>query len=281
MAVLHSTGVADAIEVADDSASGPKLSGTVRKAFQILDTLSGPQADLGAREIAQQTGLDRTTVYRLVETLSQIGVVARDPLTRRYRLGLRTLDYAVATLDALEVRHVALSHLIDLERELVLESDEVERGIFVGVLDGDDIVLVEVGWTRSVFSRTGGRLRFPAYASAAGRCVVAYLPDAERCALLDRVKFAPRTPHTVTSMQDVEDRLERIRQVGYDVSDREVFSDLVAIAVPVLGRSGTALASVGLSAPAAFTTVDKLVERFATKLSVAAQRTSMALRHRE
>src|SRR5437870_5003963 len=173
-------------------ASGPKLSGTVRKAFQILDRLSGPLVELAPREIAQQTGLDRTTVYRLLETLSQLGMVSRDERSRRYKLGLRTLDYAAATLDALELRHVAMSHLIDLERELVLAPDELERSIFIGVLDKFDIVLVEVGWSRSVFARTGGRMRFPAYASAAGRCIVAYMPDAERDNLLRHVEFARR-----------------------------------------------------------------------------------------
>jgi DNA-binding IclR family transcriptional regulator len=259
----------------------PKPSGTVRKAFQVLDQLSGSQAELAPREVAQLTGLDRTTVYRLLETLVQIGVVARDPQTARYRLGLRTLDYANAALDALEVRHVALSHLIDLDRELVLEPDGVERGIFVGVLDGPEIVLVEMGWTRSVFSRSGGRMRFPAYASAAGRCILAYLSAAEREELLAHARLEPRTPRTLTTLTDIESRLEQIRTIGYDTSDREVFPDLVAIAVPVVGRSGSALASIGLSAPANSTTVEKLTERFSAKLIVAAQRTGMALRHRD
>jgi IclR family pca regulon transcriptional regulator len=267
--------------VTHDGASGPKLSGTVRKAFQILDQLSGSQTELAPRDVAQLTGLDRTTVYRLLETMMQIGVVARDRHTRRYRLGLRTLDYASATLDALEVRHVALSHLIDLERDLILEPDEVERGIFVGVLDGPDIVLVEMGWTRSVFARTGGRMRFPAYASAAGRCILAFMPPGERQELLSHVEFAPRTPRTVTTLTDVEGRLQDIRAVGYDLSDREVFPDLLAIAVPVLGRSGTALASIGLSAPASSTTIEDLTERYSARLIVAAQRTAMALRHRD
>jgi IclR family pca regulon transcriptional regulator len=258
-----------------------KLSGTVAKAFQILDQLSTRQTDLTPREVAQVTGLDRTTVYRLLETLVQVGVVARDPQSRRYRIGLRTLDYACAALDDLEVRHVALSHLIDLERELVLDADGVERGIFVGVLQGPEVVLVEMGWTRSVFARTGGRMRFPAYASAAGRCILAYLSPGERAALLSMVELTPRTPRTVTSLSDVDARLQQIRTNGYDTSDREVFSDLLALAVPVVGRSGTALASIGVSAPASSTTVEQLIERFSNKLIVAAQRTGMALRHRD
>src|SRR5205814_7742656 len=109
----------------------------------------------------------------------------------------------------------------------------------------------------------------------------ACMPEHERDALLRGVEFAPRTPRTVTSLHDVHERLDRIRAVGYDVSDREVFNELVALAVPVIGRSGSALASIGLSAPASSASVEQLVERFAQKLIIAAQRTAMALRHRD
>jgi DNA-binding IclR family transcriptional regulator len=259
----------------------PKPSGTVRKAFQLLDELSRTGGELAARDLAQLTGLDRTTVYRLLETLTDIGVVAREPATARYRLGLRTLDYANGALDMLEVHRVALSHLVDLEREIILDRDELDCTIFVAVLDGPDVVLVEIGWTRSVFSRIGTRMRFPAYASAAGRCMLAYMPQAERERFLSHVPLEARTPRTLTTRQDIEQRLEQIRGIGYDISDREVFPDLVAVAVPVLGRAGTALASIGVSGPVISTSVETLVERFGNKLIVAAHRTGMALRRRD
>ena len=258
----------------------PKPSGTVRKAFQLLDELSRA-GELGARDLAQQCGLDRTTVYRLLETLCEIGVVAREPATGRYRLGLRTLDYATGALDMLEVHRVALSHLIDLERDIIVDGDDLGCNIFVAVLDGPDVVLVEVGWTRSVLSPIGSHMRFPAYASAAGRCMLAYLPEAECEQFLGDALLEPRTPRTLTTREEIEGRLEQIRRVGYDVSDREVFPDLVAVAVPVLGRAGTALASIGVSAPVISTSVDKIVERFSNKLIVAAHRTGLALRRRD
>lgn len=259
----------------------PRPGGTVRKAFQLLDELSRTGGELSPRELARLTGLDRTTVYRLLETLADIGVVARDSATARYRLGLRTLDYANGALDTLEVRRVALSHLIDLEREIILYQDELECSIFVAVLDGPDVVLVEVGWTRSVLSRIEGRMRFPAYASAAGRCILAYIPEAERERFLSDALLQARTPRTLTTREDIERRFQQIRGVGYDVSDREVFPDLVAVAVPVLGRTGTGLASIGVSGPAISTSLDKIVDRFANKLIVAAHRTGLALRRRD
>jgi IclR family transcriptional regulator, pca regulon regulatory protein len=256
------------------------LSGTVLKAVRVLNELSISGTQLTVREIAQRTELDRATAYRLLQTLVETGLVTRDVQTRRYRLGLRVLDYAISVLDALEVRHISLSHLIELQRELTLEPDEVERTIFVAVPDGLDVVMVETGWTRAAVPR-GSKMRFPAFASAAGRCMLAYLPPDQLTAALDSVHFEQRTPHTLITRADVEARIAHIRQVGYDISDREVFADLRAIAVPVLGRSGTALGSIGVSVPATSTTVEWLIERFAPKLLVAAQRTSMALRHRD
>jgi len=111
--------------------------------------------------------------------------------------------------------------------------------------------------------------------------MLAYLPPDQLQAALSSVSFEPRTPQTLITRADVEARIAKIRQVGYDISDREVFPDLRAIAVPVLGRSGAALGSIGVSVPATSTTVDALIERFAPKLLVAAQRASMALRHRD
>ena len=263
----------------DERARGG-LSGTVLKAVRVLNELSTSGTDLTVREVAQRAELDRATTYRLLQTLVESGIVTRDIQTRRYRLGLRVLDYAISVLDTLEVRHISLSHLIELQRELVLDPDEVERTIFVGVPDGPDVVMVETGWTRAAVPR-GSKMRFPAYASAAGRCMLAYLPPDQLQAALSSVSFEPRTPQTLITRADVEARIARIRQVGYDISDREVFSDLRAIAVPVLGRSGAALGSIGVSVPATSSTVDALIERFAPKLLVAAQRASMALRHRD
>src|ERR1051325_10649295 len=98
-----------------------RLSDTVGKAIAILDALGQEPYELTTSEVAAGVGLDRTTAYRLLETLSEGRLVSRDPHSRRYRLGLHALDYANAVRDHLEVRHIALSHLVDLQHELDLE----------------------------------------------------------------------------------------------------------------------------------------------------------------
>ena len=85
----------------------------------------------------------------------------------------------------------------------------------------------------------------------------------------------------ISDLQLSRDDLRRARIWLLGTAILALIAGVLAIAVPVVGRSGTALASIGLSASANSTTIDKLTERFASKLIVAAQRTGMALRHRD
>jgi DNA-binding IclR family transcriptional regulator len=84
----------------------------VRSRFDALAELPG-----GARvgELAQRTGINQSTVSRLLGTLMARGFVDRDEATARYRLGLRLVAYADAVLAGLDVRAIArpqLEHLV-------------------------------------------------------------------------------------------------------------------------------------------------------------------------
>src|SRR3954454_23263839 len=137
-----------------------RLSETVGKAIAILDALCQEPYDLTPSQVATEVGLDRTTAYRLLETLVEGRMLIRDPHTRRYRLGLKALDYANAVRDRLEVRHIALSHLIDLQQELDLQPD-LRRTTLVPVLDDLESVLVEVLGVAAPRSDLTRRTRIP------------------------------------------------------------------------------------------------------------------------
>lgn len=120
--------------------SGAWLASHAARAAAVVDALGHEPYDLS--EVATAVGLDRTTAYRLLETLLEHRLVVRDPHTRRYRLGLHAIDYANAVRDRLEVRHAALSHLVDLQHELDLQP-QLYRCTLVALLDDLEVVLVE------------------------------------------------------------------------------------------------------------------------------------------
>ena len=248
------------------------FSATVGKAFDVLGCFSAQTHELGATQQAERTGMDRSTIHRFLSTLWQLGVLAQDPETRRYRLGLRLLDYGYVLLNALEIRRVGMSHLHDLHLENM-------GTLSIGVPDRDEVVLVER--TFGPWVATGGfeiGQRLPMHASATGLAVLANLPPGEIEAIVGRLELEPRTPRTVRSRGVLMARLEEIRRDGYALSDEELILGLRSLAVPIRDRTGYAVASVSLARRTSVTaTVEELTREFFPKLQMAAVRISLAL----
>jgi IclR family pca regulon transcriptional regulator len=214
-----------------------------------------------------------------LETLAEHRLVVRDAQTRRYRLGLRTLDYANAVRDRLEVRHVALSHLVDLQHELDRQPDLV-RCTMIALLDDIEVVLVDMIGAAVPRTDLTRRMRIPAHISATGRCLLAQLDRADLEVRLDRIYADGASTDPLHTRERLLQELNIIRERGYAISDREVGTNTRALAAPVLARTGAPLAAVGIVVNPASTSLEALVARYAARMVLIAERISQALRYR-
>jgi DNA-binding IclR family transcriptional regulator len=87
------------------------------------------------------------------------------------------------------------------------------------------------------------------HTGASGRAVMAFLPDDERRAVVERTRLAPATEHTITSLQELERVLAEVRERGYAFSQEERRLGGIGIASPVFGPGGQVVAEVGVSVP--------------------------------
>src|SRR6266566_4710655 len=92
----------------------------VERALAVLDALSDGSPELGTNEIARRTGINASTVSRLLATLANARLVEHIAATGRYRLGVRLLQLGNAVLARLDLREVARPYL----HELVAETGE-------------------------------------------------------------------------------------------------------------------------------------------------------------
>jgi IclR family transcriptional regulator, pca regulon regulatory protein len=252
-----------------------RFSGSVGRAFQILSAFSIEHPELTASQLAEATGLDRSTTHRFLTTLVDIRVVVKDPVSRRYRLGLPVLDYAYVLLNTLEIRRIALSHLEELQRA-------VPGTISLGIRDECEVVLVERSfgpWVPTGGFELGQRL--PMHASATGLAILAFLPPAELEVVVDQLQLEPRTPHTLRSREALLQRVADIRTHGYSTSDEELLIGLRSVAVPILDRTGAAVASISVARRTAqSSSLGDLVDECAPRLQAVAERISAAVGHR-
>ena len=212
------------------------------KTFAVLRAFSAERTELTITDVAGLAALDRGTAFRLINTLVALGYLAAVPGSRRFRLTLKCLDLGYSALAGGGLAGMAAPLL----RELVPGTADAAS---LGMLEGPDVVYVarvqtEMGrrdLDRRVGSRTG------AYAAALGHVLLAWRPEQEARAVLERGERVKLSERTLTDMDALLDRLRAVRARGYAVSDGENAYGLRTVAAPVLDQSGLPRAGVSLT----------------------------------
>ena len=216
-----------------------RLVGAVQRAFSVLDALAEADTELGTNEIARRTGINASSVSRLLATLVAAGLVEHVPDSGRYRLGLRLLQLGNVVLARLDLRQIARPHL----RALVASTGETATLSAPGERDA-----VTVDFVQSPSSVQGvARLGRPsiAHATATGKVLLAFghrtLPPGALKAY---------TESTITQRAALGTELESVRERGYAYNFGEREDDLHAIAAPVFGSRAELAAIIGVQGPA-------------------------------
>jgi len=217
----------------------------LERAILLLDLLlSESPSGLLPYELAQKSGLHKSTVHRLLSALRNHRLVQKDAKTGRYHLGLKLFELGVRAVPNVNLREYARPHL----ERLVFETGETAH---LCVLVEHEILYldkVESPKTIRIASSLGGRN--PAFCSAVGKCLLAALPDAELDGLLRRHKLVAYTRHTITTPASLKAVLQQVRENGYAVDNEEREEGLRCIAAPIRDHTGDIIAAMSVAGPA-------------------------------
>ncbi|MFC4945999.1 IclR family transcriptional regulator [Pseudonocardia sp. GCM10023141] len=226
------------------------MSQSLVKAMQILTELGERPASLD--ELAAALGVHKTTVLRLLRTLAEEHFVFRDG-SHRYHLGARIHELSSRGLDQREVRRIAAPHLAAFNRAH-------GRTTHLSELVGTEIVYIDKLESHDnirMASRIG--LRAPVHCTAAGKVLVAGLPEADLDALVARLTFPRRTANTITDEMSFRAELARVRELGWGHDREENELSINCIAAPIRDVTGRAVAAVSVSVPDIVMTDEQLL----------------------
>jgi DNA-binding IclR family transcriptional regulator len=236
------------------------VSQSLAKALQILDELGEGPATLD--QLAAKVGVHKTTVLRLLRTLAEDHYVFRDG-SHRYHLGAHIHELSSRGLDQREVRSIAAPRLAAFNREH-------GRTTHLSELMGSEIVYIDKLESHDnvrMASRIG--LRAPVHSTAAGKVLVADLPESRVEALLEQLVFSRATPNTITDSDAYRVELHWVREHGWAHDREENEPSINCVAAPIRDASGRAVAAVSVSVPDIVLTDDALLELVPSLLSVA------------
>ena len=219
--------------------SNPYLS--VEKAFRILEILSA-RSPLGVTEIADELGLKKSSVSRLLKALAELGYAETTAHRGQYRVGPNILVLARNYLD--DDRLVRESQAVLRELALTLRASA-----HLAVLAGGNLVIVAKEPSPEhiqVTTRVGGRT--PLHASALGKVLLADLPEKKRRSILGEI-LTRYTDKTITDHRKLQATLDQVRDQGFAIELEEEHLGVGCIGAPVRDIAGRWVAAVSVAGP--------------------------------
>ena len=213
---------------------------SVERAFSILQSLAvGPA---GVSEVADRTGLPKSTVARLLSTLVEVGAVEQSELLGVYGLGEVLIDLSSAASPGRSLVAICRPYLVEL-------VDEIGEAAGLGMLDGAAVYYYDqVDSDHEVQVRDWTGESVDAHVVSSGLVLMAAAPDDVREPFLAG-PLERWTANTETDGDALAARLERATADGYAWVFEEMSEGLNSVAAPIVNPSGTVIAAVHAHGP--------------------------------
>lgn len=204
----------------------------------------GPRTpELTLSQVAEMTDLSPAAARRFLLTLTQLGYLKQ--IDRRFVLTPKVMEFGASYPDSMNLAEVAQPYLQHVR-------DETGDSVSLTTMSGTDIIhLCHMQTERLLrFAVTPGS-RVPAYVSATGRAILAFLSPARLDAYFQQAKLEQRTPHTVATEESLRACLQDVRQNGYALVVDELDIGITVIGVPIL-VGGDPIAGISCAAASGF-----------------------------
>lgn len=216
---------------------------SLSKALTILEFLGQYPNGVSLQDISEGTGFNKSSIHRVLSTFESSGYVAQMFSGKEYRLTMKLMHLGHAALNS-DVTGIVKPYLSDLRTEL---NETVNFLSF----DADNIIFQDKFEPRdaSFRTRTYVGLHSPMYCSAAGKCYLAFSPDAVKESYWQRNASVMQklTENTILDKEPFFDTLEQIKVRGYAIDDEENEAGISCIAVPIFDKNGTPVYAVSVS----------------------------------
>ncbi|QCS44700.1 IclR family transcriptional regulator [Natrinema versiforme] len=225
--------------MSDEKRTGRRLQSveTSLRIFDLIEEMGGARTT----ELANQLDMAQSTVSSHLSTLNQNDYLVKEGDV--YHLGLKFLEkggYVSHRKEGYVLARDKVKELAEKTNERAqLIVEERGHGIYIWTETGSNAVQMD--------ARIGKRKSL--HASAAGKSILAHLPEPRREEILDQQGLPQKTPNTITDQDELASELESIREQGYSYNRGERESGLAAAGVPVIEPSGLVLGAFSVSGP--------------------------------
>ena len=247
----------------------PEINGDTPtlRLFSLLEVIASKDQLFSLQGLAEETGLPKPTLHRMLQQLDSAGLLQRSGDGRQYGSGAR-LRRLAENLLLNGIHHGAQRAVL---RHLV---DEVGESCNLTALAGSEVVYldrVETAAPLRFYLHPGSRV--PVHCSASGKVLMSQMTPAQRQRLMAHAPLEAYTAKTITDFDRLEKEIRQVKRQGYALDDEEFLPGLLCVAVLVPSPHGRSNLCVAVQAPSMRLGLDKALQllpplqRAATALS--------------
>lgn len=248
-----------------------KSAGTANmllRGLSILEAVarSSSRRGVGVKEIASETGLDKSTASRILAFLRDAGYIRQDTY-RRYRLTNKLSQLTAGYSDIEDLLIVARPHLEAMHADF-------DEEVHLAVLDGGYMQFVDYIPSSQVVRSTLSTTQRLVHETAAGRAALALLSREERAESLRLSAAGGQIAFSDDDLETMQSELDEARDRGWAGHDSG--DGVSRFAAPIIDAAGSPVAAMCISGPTF--RVNPRASVFAAAVVDAADKASHALR---
>ena len=218
---------------------------SVVKTFSFIEALSKSAQGLNIKELEEELGMHKSSIYRIISTLTELGYITKSN-DGYYKLTLKVLGLGNKLLNDINIIDLVKPYLM----EISLKTNETSHLV---MFDNSEAIYLDVIHPKNNSFRSNSFIgkRGPLYATAVGKIYLAYLTEALlesewKSIEKDIKKF---TPNTIVDLDSMKIKLKEIKENSYALDDEEHEPYVFCIGVPLFSHDGKVSHAISVSFP--------------------------------
>ncbi len=217
------------------------MADSTTRLFQIIEFLACSKDWVSLRTMARELKISAASAFRGLNTLKELGYVRQHPQDSKYQLTLKIAWISAQVLENVQLRQIAHPFM----QTLTSLTNETTH---LAILEDREFVYIDkVDNTQAMRMRSRVGQRGQLHCTAAGKSMLAFMPEAERLSVVKRLKFQPLTENTIVDSEKFLEHLRKVKRLGYAVDDEENEMGIRCIGAPIYDHARRLAGALSIS----------------------------------
>jgi len=215
-----------------------KINRTTKRTIEILELIASTDKQLTLTDIAKELGMPKTSAFDILETLVHTNMIyTRENGVKTYAIGIKAYsigsNYSQTSL-LLNTSEPIIKDLANATGLTILIAKETS---------GEIVFTLKQEPERKIIATPNIGDRLLLHTTSIGKSILAFSHKQER--LMNEIDFCPQTHNSITSTEDLIQEIEKIKEQGYAISNRENEDYTFSIGAPIFDHRGYVTAAIG------------------------------------